>query len=153
MELAAVLTAGECRLIEHVRVARAAIVDAGVVTLAKEDSFSRLRRTHWPLLDAIHELAADGDICLRVVLAADRDHGFLHAAILHRSVDLAPLALEVQALVALGRIAARSLPTTVVTVPLGSVGHCQNVMNPDFKELGVGFYDNYRWVQDFGARF
>jgi uncharacterized protein YkwD len=41
----------------------------------------------------------------------------------------------------------------VMNAWMQSPGHCQNVMNPDFKELGVGFYDNYRWVQDFGARF
>jgi uncharacterized protein YkwD len=32
-----------------------------------------------------------------------------------------------------------------------SVGHCKNLMNPDFKEVGVAEYNNY-WVQDFGGR-
>ena len=32
-----------------------------------------------------------------------------------------------------------------------SEGHCKNLMNPDFKEIGVARYDNY-WVQDFGGR-
>lgn len=44
-------------------------------------------------------------------------------------------------------------PQEVMTAWMQSPGHCQNLMNPSFKELGVGFYDNYRWVQDFGARF
>ena len=32
-----------------------------------------------------------------------------------------------------------------------SVGHCKNLMNPDFKEVGIFEYNNY-WVQDFGGR-
>jgi uncharacterized protein YkwD len=32
-----------------------------------------------------------------------------------------------------------------------SEGHCMNLMNPDFKEVGVWLYDTY-WVQDFGGR-
>lgn len=32
-----------------------------------------------------------------------------------------------------------------------SEGHCRNLMNPAFKEIGVSVYDNY-WVQDFGGR-
>lgn len=32
-----------------------------------------------------------------------------------------------------------------------SDGHCKNLMNPDFKEVGVAMYKNY-WVQDFGGR-
>jgi uncharacterized protein YkwD len=32
-----------------------------------------------------------------------------------------------------------------------SEGHCQNLMNPDFKEVGVAEYKTY-WVQDFGGR-
>ncbi|MEN0053726.1 MAG: CAP domain-containing protein [Mucilaginibacter sp.] len=32
-----------------------------------------------------------------------------------------------------------------------SEGHCLNLMNPDFKEVGVAMYKNY-WVQDFGGR-
>jgi uncharacterized protein YkwD len=32
-----------------------------------------------------------------------------------------------------------------------SEGHCRNLMNPDFKEVGVSEYDTY-WVQDFGGR-
>ena len=39
---------------------------------------------------------------------------------------------------------------------LKSEGHCKNIMNPAFRELGVGYaqggsYGHY-WVQDFGAR-
>lgn len=34
---------------------------------------------------------------------------------------------------------------------IASPGHCQNLMNPAFTQLGVGFYDQNRWVQDFGA--
>ncbi|MGZ3757377.1 MAG: CAP domain-containing protein [Mucilaginibacter sp.] len=32
-----------------------------------------------------------------------------------------------------------------------SEGHCKNLMNPDFKEIGIAEYDKY-WVQDFGGR-
>lgn len=32
-----------------------------------------------------------------------------------------------------------------------SVGHCKNLMNPEFKEIGVAEFDNV-WVQDFGGR-
>lgn len=32
-----------------------------------------------------------------------------------------------------------------------SPGHCKNLMNPDFKEIGVAEYNRY-WVQDFGGR-
>ncbi|CAF1546581.1 unnamed protein product, partial [Didymodactylos carnosus] len=32
-----------------------------------------------------------------------------------------------------------------------SEGHCKNLMNPDFKEIGVAEYKSY-WVQDFGSR-
>lgn len=34
---------------------------------------------------------------------------------------------------------------------LKSEGHCRNIMNPGFKEVGVSQMDNY-WVQDFGGR-
>lgn len=32
-----------------------------------------------------------------------------------------------------------------------SEGHCKNLMNRDFKEVGVASYNTY-WVQDFGGR-
>ena len=32
-----------------------------------------------------------------------------------------------------------------------SDGHCRNLMNPGFKEVGVAEYDTY-WVQEFGGR-
>ncbi|MGZ3753098.1 MAG: CAP domain-containing protein [Mucilaginibacter sp.] len=34
---------------------------------------------------------------------------------------------------------------------LHSEGHCRNLMNPEFKEVGVAEIDHY-WVQDFGGR-
>lgn len=34
---------------------------------------------------------------------------------------------------------------------LHSEGHCRNLMNPDFKEVGIWMIDTY-WVQDFGGR-
>ncbi|RYE32049.1 MAG: CAP domain-containing protein [Sphingobacteriaceae bacterium] len=33
-----------------------------------------------------------------------------------------------------------------------SEAHCKNLMNPDFKEIGVFVY-NYYWVEDFGGRY
>lgn len=32
-----------------------------------------------------------------------------------------------------------------------SEGHCENLMNPKFKEIGISQYNDY-WVQDFGGR-
>ena len=32
-----------------------------------------------------------------------------------------------------------------------SEGHCRNLMNPAFKEIGIAEYNTY-WVQDFGGR-
>jgi len=34
---------------------------------------------------------------------------------------------------------------------IGSPGHCRNLMNPEFKEVGVALTNAY-WVQDFGGR-
>ena len=49
-------------------------------------------------------------------------------------------------------------PAAVVAGWIESPGHCQNLMNPTYRELGVGFapsvgasFGSY-WVQDFGAR-
>nr|RIY13927.1 CAP domain-containing protein [Deinococcus sp. RM] len=54
--------------------------------------------------------------------------------------------------------AGQTTPQAVVDGWLKSEGHCRNIMNPAFKELGVGYayagtstYKHY-WVQDFGAR-
>ena len=53
--------------------------------------------------------------------------------------------------------AGQPTPESVVAGWLNSPGHCSNIMNADFRELGVGVgtggsYGIY-WVQDFGARF
>lgn len=34
---------------------------------------------------------------------------------------------------------------------INSEGHCKNIMNPSFKEMGVARVGNY-WTQEFGAR-
>lgn len=54
--------------------------------------------------------------------------------------------------------AGQATAAQVVAGWLTSEGHCKNIMNPAFKELGVGYaytststYKHY-WVQDFGAR-
>ncbi|WP_245616348.1 CAP domain-containing protein [Deinococcus radiopugnans] len=52
--------------------------------------------------------------------------------------------------------AGQSTAQQVVAGWLQSEGHCRNIMNPSFRELGVGYaaggsYGHY-WVQDFGAR-
>ena len=44
--------------------------------------------------------------------------------------------------------------TSIAEVTAGwfkSEGHCKNLMNPGFKEVGVAEKDRY-WVQDFGGR-
>jgi len=49
-----------------------------------------------------------------------------------------------------------STPSAVVTGWMNSTGHCNNIMNPNFVHLGVGYYYDssspyYRyWTQDFG---
>ena len=52
--------------------------------------------------------------------------------------------------------AGQPTPESVVAGWLRSEGHCRNIMNPGFRELGLGFaqggtYGTY-WVQDFGAQ-
>jgi len=39
----------------------------------------------------------------------------------------------------------------VMNAWLGSEGHCKNIMNGGFKDIGVGRYGNY-WTQDFGSK-
>lgn len=39
----------------------------------------------------------------------------------------------------------------VMTGWIKSPGHCKNLMNPNFREIGVA-QDNYYWVQNFGMR-
>ena len=42
---------------------------------------------------------------------------------------------------------------SVVQGWIDSPGHCRNLMNADFDELGVGYYpEGNQWVQNFGAR-
>ncbi|HYO67094.1 MAG TPA: CAP domain-containing protein [Archangium sp.] len=52
-----------------------------------------------------------------------------------------------------------STPSAAVTGWMNSTGHCNNIMNPSLRHLGVGYY--YRasgstyahyWTQDFGAQ-
>ncbi|GGK30598.1 hypothetical protein GCM10008955_25480 [Deinococcus malanensis] len=53
--------------------------------------------------------------------------------------------------------AGQTTPEEVVSGWLSSPGHCRNIMNPAFRELGVGYVQggSYRhyWVQNFGASF
>jgi uncharacterized protein YkwD len=50
-----------------------------------------------------------------------------------------------------------STPSAVVTGWMNSSGHCNNIMNPNFKHLGVGYYYHsgstygHYWTQDFGS--
>lgn len=44
-------------------------------------------------------------------------------------------------------------PQAVMQGWMQSPGHCQNIMNATFTQLGVGFYDDYSWTQDFGKPF
>jgi uncharacterized protein YkwD len=52
-----------------------------------------------------------------------------------------------------GENIAQGQPTIdeVMTGWFHSEGHCKNLMNPDFKEVGIWVTDTY-WVQDFGGR-
>ncbi len=33
---------------------------------------------------------------------------------------------------------------------MASPGHCANIMDPNFTEIGVGYYDGDIWTQVFG---
>jgi uncharacterized protein YkwD len=50
-----------------------------------------------------------------------------------------------------------STPASVVTGWLNSDGHCANLMNPAFVDLGVGYYHapgsmwTHYWTQNFAA--
>lgn len=50
-------------------------------------------------------------------------------------------------------------PESVVDGWLKSPGHCANIMNPAFREIGIGYSYSassaykYYWVQDFGTRW
>ena len=52
--------------------------------------------------------------------------------------------------------AGQTTPEQVVAGWLQSEGHCRNIMNPAYQELGVGYAQDgsygTTWVQDFGAR-
>jgi uncharacterized protein YkwD len=52
-----------------------------------------------------------------------------------------------------GENIAQGQPTIdeVMTGWFNSPGHCMNLMNPDFKEVGIWVFATY-WVQDFGGR-
>ncbi|MDY7228896.1 CAP domain-containing protein [Hyalangium rubrum] len=51
-----------------------------------------------------------------------------------------------------------STPSAVVTGWMASTGHCNNIMNVNYKHLGVGYYlrsgstYSHYWTQDFGAQ-
>ncbi len=53
--------------------------------------------------------------------------------------------------------AGQTSPSAVVTSWMNSTGHCNNIMSPNFKHLGVGYYyqssSTYRhyWTQNFGS--
>lgn len=40
----------------------------------------------------------------------------------------------------------------VVASWMSSPGHCASIMNPNFTELGVGYYSGHVWTQVFGRR-
>ncbi|MFN3199120.1 MAG: CAP domain-containing protein [Bradymonadia bacterium] len=54
--------------------------------------------------------------------------------------------------------AGQPTPQSVVAGWMDSDGHCANIMNPNFNELGVGFFQAatarfpYYWTQNFGGR-
>lgn len=40
----------------------------------------------------------------------------------------------------------------VMSLWMSSDGHCSNIMNPAFTEIGIGYYDGNLWTQTFGAQ-
>ena len=52
-----------------------------------------------------------------------------------------------------GENIAQGYPTPVDVMQgwMDSPGHCQNIMNPDSNEIGIGYYDSY-WTQVMGRR-
>lgn len=44
----------------------------------------------------------------------------------------------------------QTTPQQVVTDWMNSPGHRKNILDPNLKEIGVGYYDGY-WTQDFGT--
>jgi uncharacterized protein YkwD len=53
--------------------------------------------------------------------------------------------------------AGQTTPSAVVNAWMNSSGHCTNIMNPNLKNLGVGYFFNssadfdHYWTQDFGT--
>jgi uncharacterized protein YkwD len=45
--------------------------------------------------------------------------------------------------------AGQTTPEDVMASWMNSPGHCSNIMNPDFEEVGIGFYEDH-WTQVFG---
>jgi uncharacterized protein YkwD len=47
----------------------------------------------------------------------------------------------------------QSTPASVVSSWMASDGHCANIMEPDFEDIGVGYYydGDHWWTQDFGV--
>lgn len=46
--------------------------------------------------------------------------------------------------------AGQATPEAVMQTWMNSAGHCSNIMNPDFEEIGLGFYEGH-WTQVFGT--
>jgi uncharacterized protein YkwD len=42
-------------------------------------------------------------------------------------------------------------PESVMSSWMNSSGHCENIMNPNFDHIGVGYYSGPLWTQTFGA--
>lgn len=40
----------------------------------------------------------------------------------------------------------------VMALWMSSDGHCSNIMNPNFTQIGIGYYDGNLWTQTFGAQ-
>ncbi len=47
--------------------------------------------------------------------------------------------------------AGQQSPQAVMQAWMNSPGHCSNIMNPSFTELGVGYYQGNYWTQNFGT--
>jgi uncharacterized protein YkwD len=95
------------------------------------------------------------------------DHGWLgtqqHPELAHNGSDGSTMVTRIQKAgynyAYIGEnVAAGQLPSEVVAAWLASPGHCENIMDPEFKETGISYVYNeaaafqHSYTQNFGAQ-